>query len=177
MSIERKSSGVALGRPRLGGAIAVILVALAVPLTAAVGGGASPAPGADNPWVNRRVVGLAHAGGEDENPHSTLYGFGQATNDGATMLDMDLQITSDKWAVHIEGKRRASAGEDLIFLSIGEPDAPTPTSIMDVVNTQMRAGRYKYAASRGECGLLDGLSAQYSKSTGRPISTSITQTL
>ena len=42
---------------------------------------------------------------------------------------------------------------------------------MDVVNTQMRAGRYKYAASRGECGLLDGLSAQYSKSTGRPIST------
>ena len=80
-------------------------------------------------------------------------------------------LGSDKWAVHIEGKRRAGAGEDLIFLSIGEPDAPTPTSIMDVVNTQMRAGRYKYAASRGECELLDGLSAQYTKSTGRPIST------
>ena len=49
-------------------------------------------------------------------------------------------LGSDKWAVHIEGKRRAGAGEDLIFLSIGEPDAPTPTAIMDVVNTQMRAG-------------------------------------
>ena len=36
-------------------------------------------------------------------------------------------LGSDKWAVHIEGKRRAGAGEDLIFLSIGEPDAPTPT--------------------------------------------------
>ena len=80
-------------------------------------------------------------------------------------------LGSDKWAVHIEGKRRASAGEDLIFLSIGEPDAPTPTSIMDVVNTQMRAGRYKYAASRGESELLDSLSAQYTKSTGRPVST------
>ena len=33
-------------------------------------------------------------------------------------------LGSDKWAVHIEGKRRAGAGEDLIFLSIGEPDAP-----------------------------------------------------
>ena len=42
---------------------------------------------------------------------------------------------------------------------------------MDVVNTQMRAGRYKYAASRGESDLLDGLSAQYTRSTGRPVST------
>ena len=33
-------------------------------------------------------------------------------------------LGSDKWAVHIEGKRRAAAGENLIFLSIGEPDAP-----------------------------------------------------
>ncbi|MGB9142860.1 MAG: pyridoxal phosphate-dependent aminotransferase [Aestuariivirga sp.] len=80
-------------------------------------------------------------------------------------------LGSDKWAVHIEGKRRAGAGEDLIFLSIGEPDAPPPTAIMDVAEKQMRAGRYKYAASRGETGLLKSLSAQYSKSTGRPIST------
>ena len=79
-------------------------------------------------------------------------------------------LGSDKWAVHIEGKRRAEAGEDLIFLSIGEPDAPTPAAIMDVVNTRMRAGRYKYAASRGESELLDSLSAQYTKSTGRPVS-------
>jgi arginine:pyruvate transaminase len=80
-------------------------------------------------------------------------------------------LGSDKWAVHIEGKNRAANGEDLIFLSIGEPDAPPPTAIMDVAEKQMRAGRYKYAASRGETGLLKSLSAQYSKSTGRPIST------
>jgi arginine:pyruvate transaminase len=35
----------------------------------------------------------------------------------------------------------------------------------------MRAGRYKYAASRGEAELLNSLSAQYTRSTGRPIST------
>ena len=80
-------------------------------------------------------------------------------------------LGSDKWAVHTEGKRRAAAGENLIFLSIGEPDAPPPTAIMDVANNQMRAGRYKYAASRGETPLLESLSSQYSKSTGRPIST------
>jgi arginine:pyruvate transaminase len=80
-------------------------------------------------------------------------------------------LGSDKWAVHIEGKRRAAAGEDLIFLSIGEPDTPPPTAIMDVANTQMRAGRYKYAASRGEAPLLKSLSAQYTKSTGREVGT------
>ena len=74
-------------------------------------------------------------------------------------------LGSDKWAVHIEGKRRAGAGEDLIFLSIGEPDAPTPTSIMDVVNTRMRAGRYKYAASRGECGSTTSCRSGCSKSS------------
>ena len=80
-------------------------------------------------------------------------------------------LGSDKWAIHIEGKRRAAAGEDLIFLSIGEPDAPPPTAIMDVADTQMRAGRYKYASSRGEAPLLKSLSAQYTKSTGREVST------
>jgi len=80
-------------------------------------------------------------------------------------------LGSDKWAVHIEGKRRAAAGEDLIFLSIGEPDAPPPTAIMDVVNKQMRAGRYKYASSRGEAPLLASLSDHYTRSAGRPIST------
>jgi arginine:pyruvate transaminase len=79
-------------------------------------------------------------------------------------------LGSDKWAVHIEGKRRAGAGEDLIFLSIGEPDVPPPAAIMDVVDAQMRAGRYKYAASRGENALLESLSKHYSKSAGRAIS-------
>jgi arginine:pyruvate transaminase len=78
-------------------------------------------------------------------------------------------LGSDKWAVHIEGKRRARAGESLIFLSIGEPDAPPPTAVMDLVNRQMRAGRYKYAESRGETGLLQSLSAHYTRSTGRHI--------
>ncbi len=88
----------------------------------------------------------------------------------ASMTQRLAGLGSDKWAVHIEGKRRAGIGEDLIFLSIGEPDAPPPAAIMDVVNTQMRAGRYKYAASRGENGLLESLSKHYTKSTGRDIS-------
>ncbi len=89
----------------------------------------------------------------------------------ASITDRLAGLGSDKWAVHIEGKRRAHLGEDLIFLSIGEPDAPPPTAIMDVVNRQMRAGRYKYASSRGEAELLRSLSTHYTTSTGRNINT------
>ena len=59
----------------------------------------------------------------------------------AKITDRLQGLGSEKWAVHIEGKRRSALGEDLIFLSIGEPDFPPPKAIMDVADRQMRAGR------------------------------------
>lgn len=77
---------------RLPGRLALtgILVVSLAPMV-----GASPAPGPDNPWLQRRVLTLAHAGGEDENPQETLYAFGRAAAEGVSMLDMDVQIASD----------------------------------------------------------------------------------
>ncbi len=80
-------------------------------------------------------------------------------------------LGSEKWAVHIEGRRRAAAGEKLIFLSIGEPDFPPPTAVMDVANQQMRAGRTRYSPGRGEPEMLAALSEYYSRRAGRSIST------
>lgn len=71
-------------------AIAASIVALTVPSS-----GASPAPGADNPWLQRRVAVLAHAGGEDENPQETLFAFGRAAAEGVPILDMDVQLSAD----------------------------------------------------------------------------------
>jgi arginine:pyruvate transaminase len=78
-------------------------------------------------------------------------------------------LGSEKWAVHIEGKRCAAAGESMIFLSIGEPDAAPPTAILDVAEKQMRAGRLRYSAGQGEQSILDALSRHYTKQTGRAI--------
>jgi arginine:pyruvate transaminase len=80
-------------------------------------------------------------------------------------------LGSDKWAVHIEGRHRAAAGEKLIFLSIGEPDFPPPKAVMDVADRQMRAGRTRYSSGRGEPEVLAALSDLYSKRTGRAVST------
>ncbi|PZF75571.1 pyridoxal phosphate-dependent aminotransferase [Aestuariivirga litoralis] len=78
-------------------------------------------------------------------------------------------LGSEKWAVHIEGKRRANQGEDVIFLSIGEPDAPPPAAILDEANRQMHAGRIRYAEGRGEANVRRSLSRLYTRQTGRAI--------
>jgi arginine:pyruvate transaminase len=78
-------------------------------------------------------------------------------------------LGSEKWLVHMEARRRAAAGEQLIFLSIGEPDASPPTAIMDVAAQQMRAGRTRYSNGRGEPEVLRALARMYSKRTGRNV--------
>jgi glycerophosphoryl diester phosphodiesterase len=65
--------------------VAAVLLALAAP----------PAAGAENPWLERRVLNIAHQGGEDENPSNTLYAFRRAVADGADMLELDIGVSRD----------------------------------------------------------------------------------
>jgi arginine:pyruvate transaminase len=79
-------------------------------------------------------------------------------------------LGSEKWAVHVAGKKRAQKGEALIFLSIGEPDLPPPSAIFDVADRQMRAGRTRYADGRGEPVVREALARHYQKLMGRAFS-------
>jgi arginine:pyruvate transaminase len=78
-------------------------------------------------------------------------------------------LGSEKWAVHIEGKRRAALGESLIFLSIGEPDLPPPAAIIEEAHRQMLAGRLRYAEGRGEANSRRALARLYTQQSGRTI--------
>lgn len=78
-------------------------------------------------------------------------------------------LGSEKWAVHIEGRRRAALGEPLIFLSIGEPDAPPPAAILEEASRQMHAGRLRYADGRGEENVRRALARLYTRRTGRAV--------
>ncbi len=75
-------------------------------------------------------------------------------------------LGSDKWAIHLEGRRRADAGEDLIFLSIGEPDLPPPAAVVDAAVGAMRAGRTKYSVGQGEPGVLRAIASHYTRRSG-----------
>ena len=58
--------------------------------------------------------------------------------------------TSDVWGVHTEAQRRAAAGEDIIMLSLGDPDFPTPLEITDKLVQQVHQHRTHYSPAGGE---------------------------
>jgi glycerophosphoryl diester phosphodiesterase len=93
-----------------------LMIVLAV--AALIGLDATPAPagGPSNPWLKRRVLNIAHQGGEDEFPSNTLYAFRKAVRAGADMLELDVGVTSDNQIVvmHDTSVDRTTDGTGLI---------------------------------------------------------------
>lgn len=87
----------------------------------------------------------------------------------AKITDRLQGLGSDKWAVHIEGKRRQAAGRTMIMLSIGEPDFHPPASLVGMIDERIRAGRTRYSNGRGEPGVLDAIAAYYTKRSGHKV--------
>jgi glycerophosphoryl diester phosphodiesterase len=83
----------------------------------AILGDAAPAPaGTSNPWLERRVLNIAHQGGEDEFPSNTLYAYKKAIRGGADMLELDIGVTKDDQVVviHDTSVDRTTNGTGLI---------------------------------------------------------------
>ncbi|WP_322894326.1 MULTISPECIES: pyridoxal phosphate-dependent aminotransferase [unclassified Yoonia] len=78
---------------------------------------------------------------------------------------------SDKWALSAAANARIRAGEKVVNLTIGEPDVPTPDTLIQSATSAMQAGRTGYSNGRGEPALLRALSGRYSALTGRTIGT------
>lgn len=70
-------------------------------LTAPATAPATTAPGTRRPptvaelLASGRVLNIAHAGGDQDHPHSTMYAYRQAVAAGADVLEMDVQLTGD----------------------------------------------------------------------------------
>lgn len=75
-----------------------------------------------------------------------------------------------KWAIHARARALAASGRDVIELTIGEPDVPTPPELADLAADAMRAGRTGYSNGRGEPALVAALAARYSARRGRAVS-------
>ncbi len=73
-----------------------MLVALALALMVVPAGGLADLPVIEeNPWTDRRVLHIAHQGGETEAPSNTLYAFETALEKGADVLELDVHQTAD----------------------------------------------------------------------------------
>jgi arginine:pyruvate transaminase len=75
----------------------------------------------------------------------------------------------DAWDVHTRAVARRDAGEDVIILSLGDPDFETPAPIVDVAVDSLRAGRTHYTAARGEPALLAAIAERAGRQAGVPV--------
>ncbi len=74
-------------RPFVGVLLSAGLLATAVPPA-----GAQPP---FNPWLGRRVLNMAHQGGELEAPSDTMYAFKTAVAKGAEVIELDVHAAAD----------------------------------------------------------------------------------
>jgi arginine:pyruvate transaminase len=89
----------------------------------------------------------------------------------ASVTDRLAGLAGAKWAVHARARAMKAAGDEIIELTIGEPDVPTPGVFLDAAAAAMRAGRTGYSNGRGEPAIVTALAARYSARRGRPIGT------
>lgn len=75
--------------------------------------------------------------------------------------------TSSAWAVQDEALARAAAGEQIIFLTVGDPDQATPTAIIELAIGSLRRGRTHYSPVPGEPALRAAVAQKLSRESGR----------
>src|SRR5713226_1435639 len=74
---------------------------------------------------------------------------------------------ADAWAVHAEAIRRREAGDDIIFLSVGDPDQAPPAAIIDATVAALRGGRTGYARTIGAPVLREAIAARVAQRSGQ----------
>jgi len=85
------------------------------------------------------------------------------------ILDRLQGTGGDKWELYLKARELVAEGRDIIELTIGEPDVPTPVELIDAACDAMRQGRTNYSNGRGEVGLREALAEHYTKTRGREI--------
>ncbi|MGB3179003.1 MAG: aminotransferase class I/II-fold pyridoxal phosphate-dependent enzyme, partial [Albidovulum sp.] len=88
----------------------------------------------------------------------------------AGILDRLAGLGGAKWGVHFATVKLAQTGRDVIDMTIGNPDVPTPDALVETAVTAMRAGRTQYSNGPGELNLRTVLAARYSARSGRTVS-------
>ncbi len=74
------------------------------------------------------------------------------------------------WAIHDEARARSDKGQDIILLSVGDPDFATPPAITEAAIASLRAGRTRYGGFAGGEEFRRAVAARHTAQTGQPTS-------
>ena len=74
---------------------------------------------------------------------------------------------SAAWSVHGEARRRQEAGEDVIFLTVGDPDQEPPAAAIEAMIGAVREGRTGYSPTIGYVALREAIAARVARRSGQ----------
>ncbi|HZT18186.1 MAG TPA: aminotransferase class I/II-fold pyridoxal phosphate-dependent enzyme, partial [Dongiaceae bacterium] len=73
------------------------------------------------------------------------------------------------WAVHFEAMRRQRAGQEVIVLSVGEPDFDTPPAIVAAAKASLDRGRTHYTDITGDLPLREAIARRQRERSGQAV--------
>ncbi len=87
----------------------------------------------------------------------------------ASLTERTAGDSADAWSVHGRAAERKRRGEDVILLSIGDPDFETPHPIVARALESLRQGRTHYTPAAGIMALREVVARYHTRTTGQPV--------
>lgn len=76
---------------------------------------------------------------------------------------------ADAWVVHYAARTAQERGEDVILLSVGDPDLDTPAPVLERAIERLRAGDTHYTPATGRLHLREAIAAAHCARSGQPV--------
>jgi aspartate/methionine/tyrosine aminotransferase len=76
---------------------------------------------------------------------------------------------ADAWLIHYTARLAQERGEDVILLSVGDPDLDTPAPILERAIERLRAGDTHYTPAPGRAHLREAIAAAHRARSGQPV--------
>ena len=73
------------------------------------------------------------------------------------------------WDIHYRARERREVGEDVILLTVGDPDFETPPAIVDEAQRSLRRGRTRYGPTAGDPLLREAIARHHARTTAQPV--------
>jgi aspartate/methionine/tyrosine aminotransferase len=76
---------------------------------------------------------------------------------------------AEAWLIHYKARAAQERGEDVIVLSIGDPDLPAPAPVLERALEALRAGDLRYTPAAGRHAVREAIAAAHMHRTGQPV--------
>src|ERR1700733_6704686 len=76
---------------------------------------------------------------------------------------------ADAWRIHYAARQALERGEDVILLSVGDPDLDPPAPVLERAIERLRSGDTHYTPATGRRHLREAIAAVHGARTGQPV--------